>query len=1003
MSRKLPEELAPLLARTGHRWPQADEDGLRKAAGLWRELGAEAERLGRRGGDSARRVTGENSGRAVEAFGEYWRAFSGGGKGHLDDAHSAAGLVAGAFDRAARAVDGCKADVVAALTELAAELKQAEEQAARARAAAVKAAEAAESARNGSGAAPGGVFGGLAAGVRNTATGQVAEAMAAVAVEAARLRIGGLLDELGRAMKDGLATALKEPAVVALLRLGPSTPGAAGVRTASCATGPGGAFDPLAAGLPAALAEPGVLGAGGAGLAVVIGADGKPVAGADGQPVVGVPGLSVRLDEAGRPVLDEAGNPVIVRADGTPVADASGLLVVQGPDGRPVVGVEDLTVRLDEHGRPLLGRDGRPVLTDKDGTEVLGVPLTGLAAGDAGPGRAHRAGVGPDGVLGGSPDGTPPGEPGPVVPGAGPDAVVRAAGQESGSGGSVGLAGDPGVAAGGSGDGRQVRTGPVGAADRAPAQAESPVRAPAAPAHQSGGGSDGGDYTLAPASSHSGGGGGGAGGGGVPVTVRTDSVLAPPASAAPPSWSAPYHPGPDAATGGPGGGSYPGAYGGSYGGGYGGPVGAGAVGPGPLASSAGSAGSAGGAGGAGGYGGGPGAAGHGPAPFGSGIGAGAPAVPVALPGAGAPVPGQPGSGPAAPGQPAPTEPRPGAVGAGPGGPRAATGAPHPVTTPGPLPVPPPPVAPPLPVPPPAGPGGGRPEPHPGDTRRRPDGSPAEGQPGTGWGAVPVATAHAMALQLALRAPRTGAAPGGPVVRLRTIADSRPYGRPGGLAQVDPEHQREVERRAPRDGDGLPVRHPAPAAGGWAEAVNDGGPREPGRANNSLEIALSAVDTFTGRPTCAAPRVPTEGDAGERGGRDRAERELGAPFRDLGDGGPAFGRLAGELRRAGHGSQALLLTLDGFGRPHAWNAVNHRDTVTYLDHQVGRQGPAPLHDGRHGLWAIALDPEGRPLDLAVRRFEAVEAVEAAPAPGAASTTVPSVPSGSGRAAARSTTP
>ncbi|MFE7492731.1 toxin glutamine deamidase domain-containing protein, partial [Kitasatospora sp. NPDC057541] len=316
-------------------------------------------------------------------------------------------------------------------------------------------------------------------------------------------------------------------------------------------------------------------------------------------------------------------------------------------------------------------------------------------------------------------------------------------------------------------------------------------------------------------------------------------------------------------------------------------------------------------------------------------------------------------------------------------PRAAAGPAHPavapVVAPVPLPVPPPPTVPPPTVPPSGGPGTGQaPVPAPGTGpapgrsdghpdghhphRRRTDGPPADDGPGLAWGAVPVATAHATALHLAMRALRGEGVAGAPVVRLRTIADSRPTGLPGGLAPVDPEHQREIERRAPRDADGLPVRHPDPAAGGWTEVVNDGGYREPGRANNSLEIALSAVDTFTGRPTCAAPRVPTEGDAGERGGRDRAERELGAPFRDLGDGDRAFVRLAGALRRAGHGAQAVLLTLDGFGRPHAWNAVNHRDTVTYLDHQAGRRDQAPLHPADHGLWAVALGPEGRPLDL-----------------------------------------
>lgn len=925
MSRKLPEELAPVLARTGHQWPQADEDGLRRAAGHWREFGTEAERLGKRGGDSAKRVTGENSGRAVEAFGEYWRAFSGSGTGHLDDAHAATALVAGAFDKAARAVDSCKADLVATLTELAAELKKAEEQAARAKAAA---AEVATATRSGE-AASGGVFGGLrqsvgavASGVQNAATEQVAEAMAAIAVETAGLKIGGLLDELGRAMKDALNGTLKEPAVVALLRLAPG--GGPGVRPASFT---GGAFDPVAAGLPAALGEPGVLGADGGGLAVVLGQDGRPV--------VGVPGLTVKLDEAGRPVLDEHGDPVIVRADGTPVADASGLLVVQGPDGRPLVGVEDLAVKLDEQGRPVLGKDGQPVLTDKDGKVVRGVPLTDLAAdgGRNGHGLDGRPGGpladGPGAVLPGTPGA--PGVPGAGTPGVGPDSVVVMAGSDAaGHPGAGGQAGRPDADGGGAGP---VRTGSAGGGggggDWTPSGHQDGAGRPAAaaaPAHYSGGGGGGnggggggavgggpadGDYHLPPA--HPG------GGGGEPVTVRTDSVLAPPA---PPAPAAPAHH-PTAPDGPSGGGSAQGnPYGSSYGTPFTVPVGTGPTGPGPLAGLPGSSFT------------GPVAVGHGPAPFGSGIGAGPPAGggagpvgPVAVPGT--PAAGAPGApGTAVPGQQTPAEARPG-VGAG--GPRAATGTPHPVTAPVPLPVPPPPSAPPV-----IGPGAGRPEPHPDDHRRRPDGPPAEGENGLAWAAVPVATAHAMALQLARRALR-GSGPEEHLVRLRTIADSRPYGLPGGLAPVDPEHQREVERRAPRDGDGLPVRHPDPAAGGWAEVVNADGPHAPGRANNSLEIALSAVDTFTGRPTCAAPRIPTEGDAGERGGRDRAERELGAAFRDLGDGEPAFGRLTGELRRAGHGSQAVLLTLDGFGRPHAWNAVNHQDTVSYLDHQVGRRG------------------------------------------------------------------
>ncbi|MFC7181749.1 toxin glutamine deamidase domain-containing protein, partial [Kitasatospora paranensis] len=209
----------------------------------------------------------------------------------------------------------------------------------------------------------------------------------------------------------------------------------------------------------------------------------------------------------------------------------------------------------------------------------------------------------------------------------------------------------------------------------------------------------------------------------------------------------------------------------------------------------------------------------------------------------------------------------------------------------------------------------------------------------------------------------GAAPGGPGAEPaapRSTADSRPYGLPGGLGTVDPAHQAALEQRIPRQPDGAPVPHPDPA-GRWPEALNGGGPREAGRANNGVDVALSAVDTLAGLPVCAAPRLP-DGPAGERGGRDRAERELGTRFCDLGDGPGALARLAEALLRSGPGAQAVLLTLDGFGRSHTWNAVNHGDRVTYLDHQSGRSAAEPLYAADHGLWAIALDDRCHPLDL-----------------------------------------
>ncbi|MFJ1705053.1 toxin glutamine deamidase domain-containing protein [Kitasatospora sp. NPDC088346] len=194
---------------------------------------------------------------------------------------------------------------------------------------------------------------------------------------------------------------------------------------------------------------------------------------------------------------------------------------------------------------------------------------------------------------------------------------------------------------------------------------------------------------------------------------------------------------------------------------------------------------------------------------------------------------------------------------------------------------------------------------------------------------------------------------------RPISESRPHDTPGGLAPVDPRHQQDLESRIPRNPDGTPQRHPDPH-GDWPGAVNGDGHRAPGRDNNCLDVALSSADTYSGNPTAAAPRSDDGSGDGERGGRDRAERQLGAPFRDLGNGDQAYHRLEDQLRRAGHGSQAVIITQDAHGRAHAWNVVNHNGKITYLDNQTGARGDRPLHDGGHGVWAVPLGPDRRPI-------------------------------------------
>ncbi|MEV6207715.1 toxin glutamine deamidase domain-containing protein [Kitasatospora sp. NPDC051914] len=194
---------------------------------------------------------------------------------------------------------------------------------------------------------------------------------------------------------------------------------------------------------------------------------------------------------------------------------------------------------------------------------------------------------------------------------------------------------------------------------------------------------------------------------------------------------------------------------------------------------------------------------------------------------------------------------------------------------------------------------------------------------------------------------------------RPLSDSRPYDTPGGLARVEEHHQQELERRIPRNPDGTPQRHPDPY-GDWPGAVNGDGHREPGRDNNCLDVALSSADTYSGNPTAAAARTDDGSPDGERGGRDRAERQLGAPFRDLGNGDQAFHRLEDTLRQSGHGSQAVIVTQDANGRAHAWNVVNHNGKIVYLDNQTGARSDKPLHNGDHGVFAIPLDADRKPI-------------------------------------------
>ncbi|MFD7640876.1 toxin glutamine deamidase domain-containing protein [Kitasatospora sp. NPDC059795] len=190
-------------------------------------------------------------------------------------------------------------------------------------------------------------------------------------------------------------------------------------------------------------------------------------------------------------------------------------------------------------------------------------------------------------------------------------------------------------------------------------------------------------------------------------------------------------------------------------------------------------------------------------------------------------------------------------------------------------------------------------------------------------------------------------------------DGRPFDVEGGLKRPSEHDLKQLQDAVPHNADGSPQRHPDPMAGDWVKKLNGDGPGKPGRANNCADAALSVVDTYDGRPTVAAPRVE-DNSVGEKGSRDRIEQSLGGKFESLGKGPAGHEKLAQTLIDSGPGSQAVIISRDGDGRLHAWNAMNHDGKVVYVDGQMGRTSDKPLYPGEGGLFAVPLTPDRAPL-------------------------------------------
>ncbi|WP_244409962.1 WXG100 family type VII secretion target [Streptomyces albofaciens] len=96
---------------TGMWWPEGDEDELREAARAWRTFADDVEDVTAAAHKPAQDVIDNNKGPGIEAFGEFWRKYHGGGKGYLDDVASAARDMAKALDKFADQIDEAKTKI----------------------------------------------------------------------------------------------------------------------------------------------------------------------------------------------------------------------------------------------------------------------------------------------------------------------------------------------------------------------------------------------------------------------------------------------------------------------------------------------------------------------------------------------------------------------------------------------------------------------------------------------------------------------------------------------------------------------------------------------------------------------------------------------------------------------------------------------------------------------------------------------------------------------------
>ncbi|MEU0572369.1 toxin glutamine deamidase domain-containing protein [Nonomuraea sp. NPDC005983] len=193
-----------------------------------------------------------------------------------------------------------------------------------------------------------------------------------------------------------------------------------------------------------------------------------------------------------------------------------------------------------------------------------------------------------------------------------------------------------------------------------------------------------------------------------------------------------------------------------------------------------------------------------------------------------------------------------------------------------------------------------------------------------------------------------------------LADCRPYGIPGGLAEPEAQVEQDLALAVPPG-----TRFPDPR-GTWVRLINGGGPADdPFRASNAADCALAVLSTWHGEPAAAAPRLREYDRIGrplltpEVAGVARMERWIGQRFQYAGRGRHAYPMVARRLLEAGHGAAAVIVVRWPGGGAHAWNAVNSNGEVIWIDAQRGHMAVEPPYTTVTGVFCVIVDRQGHP--------------------------------------------